>query len=47
MRCHQGMGRPAEALSVYRRMRHTLSVTLGITPSPQSEALHASLLRSS
>jgi DNA-binding SARP family transcriptional activator len=44
MRCHQSMGRRAEALSVYRRMRQTLSVTLGIKPSPESEALHASLL---
>ena len=47
MRCHQSMGRRAEALSVYRRMRQTLSVTLGIKPSPESEALHASLLGSS
>jgi ATP/maltotriose-dependent transcriptional regulator MalT/DNA-binding SARP family transcriptional activator len=46
MRCHQRMGRRAEALSVYRRMRQTLSVTLGIKPSPQSEALHSSLLES-
>lgn len=47
MRCHHCMGRPAEALSVYRRMRQTLSVTLGIKPSPESETLHASLLGSS
>jgi DNA-binding SARP family transcriptional activator len=47
MRCHQSMGRRAEALSVYRRMRQTLSVTLGIKPSPESEALHASLVGSS
>jgi DNA-binding SARP family transcriptional activator len=46
MRCHQHMGRRAEALSVYRRMRQTLSVTLGIKPSPQSEALHTALLES-
>ncbi len=47
MRCHQHMGRRAEALSAYRRMRQTLSVTLGIKPSPQSEALHTALVESS
>jgi LuxR family maltose regulon positive regulatory protein len=44
MRCYRSMGRRAEALSIYRRMRQTLSVTLGIKPSQHSEALHASLL---
>jgi len=43
MRCHLETGRCAEGLSVFRRMRQILSVTLGIQPSPQSEALHHSL----
>lgn len=43
MRCHLETGQRAEGLSVFRRMRQTLSVTLGIPPSPQSEALYHSL----
>jgi LuxR family maltose regulon positive regulatory protein len=44
MRCYQQTGQRAEALSVFRRMRQTLSVTLGIAPSGQSEALYQDLL---
>jgi len=43
MRCHLETGRCAEGLSIFRRMRQILSVTLGIQPSPRSEALHRSL----
>jgi len=43
MRCHMARGRPAEALSVYRRMRQTLSVVLGIAPGPESEVLYREL----
>lgn len=43
MRCHLETGRCAEGLSVFRRMRQILSVTLGIPPSAQSEALSRSL----
>lgn len=43
MRCHLEAGRCAEGLSVFRRMRQILSVTLGIQPSVQSEALSRSL----
>lgn len=39
MRCHMQLGRRAEAMTVYRRLRQTLSVTLGIPPSSQSEQL--------
>lgn len=39
MRCYRALGRPAEAMSTYRRLRQTLSVVLGITPSPAAEAL--------
>ncbi|MGH8773445.1 MAG: AfsR/SARP family transcriptional regulator, partial [Burkholderiales bacterium] len=43
MHCYQQLNRRAEALAVYRRMRQTLSITLGIKPSPASEALYRSL----
>jgi LuxR family transcriptional regulator, maltose regulon positive regulatory protein len=43
MRCYLETSRCAEGLSVFRRMRQILSVTLGIQPSPRSEALHRSL----
>lgn len=44
MRCFRALGRHAEAMSAYRRLRQTLSVTLGIAPSHQSRALAESLL---
>ncbi|HTS53535.1 MAG TPA: bacterial transcriptional activator domain-containing protein, partial [Burkholderiales bacterium] len=43
MRCCSALGRPAEALSVYRRLRQILSVVLGIAPAPESEALYRTL----
>lgn len=43
MRCHMLQDRRAEAMAVYRRLRQTLSVTLGIQPSPQSEQLFRSI----
>jgi len=46
MRCYEAAGRRVEALSVFRRMRQTFSVTLGVAPSEQSEALYRSLLAS-
>jgi DNA-binding SARP family transcriptional activator len=39
MRCYRALGRPAEGLAVFRRLRQTLSVVLGIAPSPAAEAL--------
>jgi DNA-binding SARP family transcriptional activator len=39
MRCHQAQGRTAEGLSAYRRLRQTLSITLGVAPSPSTEAV--------
>ncbi len=39
MRCYRRMGRHAEAVSAYRRMRQTLSVVLGIAPSQAAERL--------
>jgi len=39
MRCYRALGRPAEAIAAFRRLRQTLSVVLGIAPSPAAEAL--------
>ena len=44
MRCHAATGRPAEGIAVYRRLRQTLSVVLGLKPSTRTEQL-AQLLR--
>lgn len=44
MLCYKGLGRRAEALSVYERCRKTLAAALGVTPSPQTEAIHRELL---
>lgn len=44
MRCHLALGRRAEGASVYRQLRQTLSVILGIAPSAQSESLGKALL---
>ncbi len=43
MSCYQRLGRLAEAAIVYQRCRETLSASLGVTPSPETQALHASL----
>src|SRR5581483_1661145 len=43
MRCLLKLDRRAEAMSVFRRLRQTLSVTLGIRPSASSERLFESL----
>ena len=39
IRCHRAQGRTAEALSAYRRLKQTLSITLGIAPSASTEAI--------
>jgi DNA-binding SARP family transcriptional activator len=39
MRCHAAMGRTAEGMAAYRRLRQTLSVVLGVKPSAKSEQL--------
>jgi pentatricopeptide repeat protein len=39
MRCHAAQGRIAEGIAVFRRLRQTLSVVLGVAPSTASEAL--------
>lgn len=45
MRSYGALGRNAEGMSAYRRLRQTLSVTLGISPSEQSQALARALQR--
>lgn len=41
--CYARQGRRAEALAAYQRCRRTLEHTLGISPSPETEALYRSL----
>lgn len=43
MRCLVALGRPAEAAAAFRRLRQTLSVTLGASPSPETRKLFESL----
>jgi DNA-binding SARP family transcriptional activator len=45
MRSLNGLGRRAEAMAVFRRLRQTLSVTLGISPSPPTERLFQTIQR--
>ncbi len=42
MRCYQSQGRHTEAISVFRRLRPTLSAVLGVAPSPESCRLYES-----
>jgi DNA-binding SARP family transcriptional activator len=44
MRCYQQLGRHTEAISVYRRLRQTLSVVLGVAPSLESQDLHRTIM---
>ena len=39
IRSYISQGRQAEAISTYRRLRHTLSIVLGVQPSSRTEAL--------
>jgi DNA-binding SARP family transcriptional activator len=43
MGCYQRLGRQAEALSVYRRCKRTLSASLGIEPSSETEAIYRTI----
>jgi adenylate cyclase len=45
MNCYIQLGEPAEALNSYRRCRDMLSIVLGINPSPETEAIRATLAR--
>jgi ATP/maltotriose-dependent transcriptional regulator MalT/two-component SAPR family response regulator len=39
MRCYRALDRRAEAMSAYRKLRHVLSVVLGMAPSEASQTL--------
>jgi DNA-binding SARP family transcriptional activator len=43
MRCYAHLNRRAEGFAIYRRLQRTLSIILGIAPSPASQALYNSL----
>ncbi|MBI3530354.1 MAG: hypothetical protein HY067_20605 [Betaproteobacteria bacterium] len=43
MRCYSNLGRHAEAAGAFRRLRQTLSVTLGTRPSAESQRLFETL----
>jgi len=45
MRCYERLGKRTEALSVYRRLKHTLSVVLGVPPSDAVQRLFQDMLR--
>jgi len=45
MLCRRRSGRTAEALDGYRRCRDILSITLGVQPSAETQAIYRSLLR--
>lgn len=47
MRTHAGAGSVAEALWAYERCRTVMADELGVDPSPETQELHAHLLRSS
>lgn len=44
MRAHVALGRPASALAAYAQVRARLGEDLGVDPSPETEALHTSIL---
>ena len=44
MRGHVALGRPASALAAYAEVRTRLADDLGVSPSPETEALHAEIL---
>lgn len=46
MLCLQAQGQRAEAIEVFRRCRHVLSVTLGVAPTAETEAVYRRLLAS-
>jgi DNA-binding SARP family transcriptional activator len=44
MICLQALGQRAEAVDVFRRCRQALSVTLGIAPAAETQAIYQALL---
>ena len=44
MRCYEQTGKRTEAFSAYRRLKHTLSVVLGVPPSDATQRLFQNML---
>ena len=44
MLCHQRRGEPSEALNTFERLRTVLAARLKATPSPETQAVYASLV---
>jgi DNA-binding SARP family transcriptional activator len=45
MRCYERLGQRAQALSAYRRLKHMLSVLLGVPPAESTRRLFEQMLR--
>lgn len=45
MRCYEQTGKRSEAFSAYRRLKHTLSVLLGVPPSDATQRLFQDMLQ--
>ena len=45
MRCYERLDKRTQALSVYRRLKHTLSVVLGVPPSNTTQRLFQDMLQ--
>jgi len=45
MRAHTAGGNTAEALRAYDRCRQLIASELGVGPSPETQAVHAQVLR--
>ena len=43
MTCHHRLGQKGEALSLYHRCKRTLSLVLGVSPSPETERLYQTI----
>lgn len=43
MRCYDALDRRTEAIATYRRLRHVLSVTLGLQPGAATRKLYQSM----
>jgi DNA-binding SARP family transcriptional activator len=43
MRCLHALDRAPEAISVYQRMERLFSITLGLSPTAESQAIYRSL----
>jgi len=42
--CYQELDRKADAVAIYQKCKKTLSSTLGVEPSPKTEAIYKRLV---